>query len=67
MLIRLLAFQVIIGICAMHRKANSKPMRSIMTRMCEYYKEFIEFIVFPEEVILNEPVENWCCLGKLCT
>ncbi|KAI1731176.1 histidine phosphatase superfamily (branch 2) domain-containing protein [Ditylenchus destructor] len=51
--------KIIIGVCAMHRKAHSKPMKAIMAKMCDYYKEWLDFIIFPEEVILNEPVENW--------
>ena len=51
--------KIIIGICAMQRKANSKPMRSIMNKMVEYYKDYLDFVIFPEEIILNEPVEKW--------
>ncbi|CAJ0585295.1 unnamed protein product, partial [Mesorhabditis spiculigera] len=43
----------------MHRKATSKPMRAIMGRIIENYKEWLEYFVFPEEVIVNEPVERW--------
>uniref|UniRef100_A0A183CQM8 Inositol hexakisphosphate and diphosphoinositol-pentakisphosphate kinase n=1 Tax=Globodera pallida TaxID=36090 RepID=A0A183CQM8_GLOPA len=46
-------------VCAMQRKANSKPMRSIMVKMGEFYKDYLDFIIFPEETILSEAVENW--------
>uniref|UniRef100_A0A914BWE0 Inositol hexakisphosphate and diphosphoinositol-pentakisphosphate kinase n=3 Tax=Acrobeloides nanus TaxID=290746 RepID=A0A914BWE0_9BILA len=51
--------KIIIGICAMQRKANSKPMKAIMAKIMEYYSDWLEFVIFPEDVILNEPVENW--------
>ncbi len=46
-------------------------MREIMSKIVEYYevrllyiidiylKDWLEFSIFPEEVILNEPVERW--------
>lgn len=43
----------------MKRKATSKPMREIMAKIVEYYKDWLDFFVFPEEVVLNEPVEHW--------
>uniref|UniRef100_A0A914HZ78 Inositol hexakisphosphate and diphosphoinositol-pentakisphosphate kinase n=1 Tax=Globodera rostochiensis TaxID=31243 RepID=A0A914HZ78_GLORO len=46
-------------VCAMQRKANSKPMSSIMAKMGEFYKDYLDFIIFPEETILSEAVENW--------
>ncbi|XP_024884547.1 inositol hexakisphosphate and diphosphoinositol-pentakisphosphate kinase 2 isoform X12 [Temnothorax curvispinosus] len=49
--------QVLVGICAMAKKSQSKPMKEILTRLEEF--EYIKIIVFPEEVILKEPVENW--------
>ncbi|GMT30312.1 hypothetical protein PFISCL1PPCAC_21609, partial [Pristionchus fissidentatus] len=48
-----------IGICAMQRKATSKPMRAIMGKIVDYYNDWLEYFVFPEDVILNEPVERW--------
>ncbi|VDM46727.1 unnamed protein product [Toxocara canis] len=51
--------KIVIGVCAMKRKATSKPMREIMAKIVEYYADWLEYIVFPEEVILNEPVERW--------
>lgn len=86
----------------MNRKATSKPMKAIMTKIVEYYKvclsavhddptifpergrdflsdeqlaclspsrgqdrqyplfqEWLEYFVFPEQVIINDPVEDW--------
>ncbi|XP_074107628.1 inositol hexakisphosphate and diphosphoinositol-pentakisphosphate kinase isoform X11 [Cotesia typhae] len=49
--------QVLVGICAMAKKSQSKPMKEILTRLEEF--EYIKVIVFGEEVILKEPVEDW--------
>ncbi|XP_011700092.1 PREDICTED: inositol hexakisphosphate and diphosphoinositol-pentakisphosphate kinase 2 isoform X2 [Wasmannia auropunctata] len=49
--------QVLVGICAMAKKSQSKPMKEILTRLEEF--EYIKIVVFPEEVILKEPVEDW--------
>lgn len=43
----------------MERKANSKPMRAIIAKIDEFYKDWLEFVIFPESVILNDPVEDW--------
>ncbi|XP_050294497.1 inositol hexakisphosphate and diphosphoinositol-pentakisphosphate kinase isoform X2 [Anthonomus grandis grandis] len=48
---------VIVGVCAMEKKTQSKPMKEILTRLQEF--EYIKVIVFPEEVILHKPVEEW--------
>uniref|UniRef100_A0A1I7XMX2 diphosphoinositol-pentakisphosphate 1-kinase n=1 Tax=Heterorhabditis bacteriophora TaxID=37862 RepID=A0A1I7XMX2_HETBA len=55
----MLLIQIRIGICAMNRKATSKPMRAIMSKIVEYYKDWLDYFVFPEAVILNEPIEHW--------
>ncbi|XP_051173223.1 inositol hexakisphosphate and diphosphoinositol-pentakisphosphate kinase isoform X5 [Leptopilina boulardi] len=49
--------QVLVGICAMAKKSQSKPMKEILTRLEEF--EYIKIVVFAEDVILKEPVENW--------
>ncbi|XP_023315780.1 inositol hexakisphosphate and diphosphoinositol-pentakisphosphate kinase isoform X12 [Trichogramma pretiosum] len=49
--------QVLVGICAMAKKSQSKPMKEILTRLEEF--EYIKIIVFAEEVILKEPVDKW--------
>lgn len=50
--------QVIVGICAMEKKAQSKPMKEILRRLEDYF-EFIKTLVFEESVILNKPIEEW--------
>ncbi|EAT39233.1 AAEL008950-PA, partial [Aedes aegypti] len=49
--------QVVVAVCAMAKKSQSKPMKEILTRLQEF--EYIRMIVFSEEIILKEPVENW--------
>ncbi|CAB3408872.1 unnamed protein product [Caenorhabditis bovis] len=51
--------KILIGICAMNRKATSKPMKAIMKKIVEFYEDWLDFFIFPEYVILNESVENW--------
>ncbi|XP_063908216.1 inositol hexakisphosphate and diphosphoinositol-pentakisphosphate kinase 2-like isoform X14 [Zophobas morio] len=48
---------VIVGVCAMAKKSQSKPMTEILTRLQEF--EYIKVTVFPEDVILHKPVEEW--------
>ncbi|CAH0551016.1 unnamed protein product [Brassicogethes aeneus] len=48
---------VYVGVCAMAKKSQSKPMKEILTRLQEF--EYIKVIVFPEDVILQKPVEEW--------
>lgn len=43
--------QVIVGVCAMAKKSQSKPMKEILMRLQEF--EFIKMIVFTEEIILQ--------------
>ncbi|XP_065076620.1 inositol hexakisphosphate and diphosphoinositol-pentakisphosphate kinase 2-like isoform X20 [Ochlerotatus camptorhynchus] len=49
--------QVVVAVCAMSKKSQSKPMKEILTRLQEF--EYIRMIVFSEEIILKEPVEKW--------
>ncbi|XP_026094759.1 inositol hexakisphosphate and diphosphoinositol-pentakisphosphate kinase 1-like isoform X1 [Carassius auratus] len=49
--------QIVVGICSMMKKSTSKPMSEILERLCKF--EYITVDIFPEEVILNEPVEKW--------
>ncbi|XP_043106314.1 inositol hexakisphosphate and diphosphoinositol-pentakisphosphate kinase 2 isoform X5 [Puntigrus tetrazona] len=49
--------QIVVGICAMSKKSKSKPMKEILERLCLF--KYITVVTFEEEVILNEPVENW--------
>uniref|UniRef100_A0A8C6NWM8 Inositol hexakisphosphate and diphosphoinositol-pentakisphosphate kinase n=1 Tax=Nothobranchius furzeri TaxID=105023 RepID=A0A8C6NWM8_NOTFU len=41
----------------MMKKSKSKPMTQILERLCKF--EYIDVVIFPEEVILEEPVEKW--------
>lgn len=43
--------QVLVGICAMAKKAQSKPMTEILTRLREF--DYIHMTVFEEDVILK--------------
>ncbi|XP_034444840.1 inositol hexakisphosphate and diphosphoinositol-pentakisphosphate kinase 1 isoform X1 [Hippoglossus hippoglossus] len=49
--------QIVVGICAMMKKSKSKPMTQILERLCKF--DYIDMVIFPEEVILEEPVEKW--------
>nr|XP_005163091.1 inositol hexakisphosphate and diphosphoinositol-pentakisphosphate kinase 1 isoform X4 [Danio rerio] len=49
--------QIVVGICSMMKKSTSKPMTEILERLCKF--EYITVVIFPEEVILGEPVEKW--------
>ncbi|TGZ59401.1 hypothetical protein CRM22_009096 [Opisthorchis felineus] len=46
-----------IGLCAMAKKAMSKPMKEILRRMDKF--SHIRQIIFDEHVILHEPIESW--------
>ncbi|XP_035252611.1 inositol hexakisphosphate and diphosphoinositol-pentakisphosphate kinase 2-like isoform X2 [Anguilla anguilla] len=49
--------QIVVGICCMMKKSNSKPMTQILERLCRF--EYITVSIFPEDVILNDAVEKW--------
>ncbi|KAF1748690.1 hypothetical protein GCK72_025157 [Caenorhabditis remanei] len=53
------AHKISIGICAMQRKATSKPMQAILEKLIVFFGHLVNFFIFPEEVILNKPIENW--------
>ena len=46
-----------VGICAMDKKARSRPMNAIVERMLAF-GEF-EIIAFGDDCILNKPVTEW--------
>ncbi|XP_028679474.1 inositol hexakisphosphate and diphosphoinositol-pentakisphosphate kinase 2-like isoform X6 [Erpetoichthys calabaricus] len=48
---------IVVGICAMTKKSKSKPMTQILERLCKF--DYITVVIFPEDVILNEAVDNW--------
>uniref|UniRef100_A0A8C7NJP8 Inositol hexakisphosphate and diphosphoinositol-pentakisphosphate kinase n=1 Tax=Oncorhynchus mykiss TaxID=8022 RepID=A0A8C7NJP8_ONCMY len=41
----------------MSKKSKSKPMKEILERLCLF--KYITVVTIEEEVILNEPVDNW--------
>lgn len=48
--------QVLVGICAMAKKTQSKPMKEILTRLQKF--EYIRMVVFSEDVILKVSVRS---------
>ena len=45
-----------LGICAMDKKARSKPMGEILSRLDE---TLFRVVFFGDQMIQNEPVEDW--------
>jgi hypothetical protein len=45
-----------LGICAMDKKARSKPMGEILSRLDE---KLFRVVFFGDQMIQNEPVEDW--------
>lgn len=45
-----------LGICAMDKKARSKPMAEILSRLDE---DSFQVVFFGDDCILNKPVEEW--------
>lgn len=41
----------------MAKKSKSKPMKEILERLCLF--KYITVVTFEEDVVLNEPVQNW--------
>lgn len=58
----LLIKKIRVGICAMDKKAKSKPMREILSRLPE---ELFEIIIFGDETILNAAPEAWPVVDAL--
>ncbi|CAH3104082.1 unnamed protein product [Pocillopora meandrina] len=46
-----------IGICAMNKKTRAQPMQEILGRMSAF--DCMDIFVFPDDIILNVPVEEW--------
>ncbi|XP_061176478.1 inositol hexakisphosphate and diphosphoinositol-pentakisphosphate kinase 2-like isoform X1 [Saccostrea echinata] len=49
--------RIILGVCAMQKKSNSKPMHEIIDRLEKFMQ--IQATIFDEDVILNKPIEEW--------
>jgi hypothetical protein len=49
--------KIMLGVCAMDKKAKSKQMRAIIERLIRY-GEF-EVVLFGDETILNKDIEDW--------
>jgi inositol hexakisphosphate/diphosphoinositol-pentakisphosphate kinase len=48
--------KITLGICAMDKKASSKPMKEILSRLPA---DVFEIVMYGDEMILNTPVEEW--------
>lgn len=48
--------RVRLGICAMDKKARSKPMAEILSRLDE---DLFGVVFFGDDTILNQPIEEW--------
>ena len=48
--------RILLGICAMDKKARSKPMAEILSRLDD---NLFKVLFFGDEVILNQPIEDW--------
>lgn len=53
----LLLPKIRVGICAMDKKARSRPMKAIIERMLAF-GEF-EIITFGDDVIVSKPISEW--------
>ncbi|KAK3263475.1 hypothetical protein CYMTET_27718 [Cymbomonas tetramitiformis] len=49
--------KVVIGVCALDKKARSKPMKEILNRILSF--GVFEVVIFGDDCILNEPIESW--------
>ncbi|VDP21039.1 unnamed protein product [Soboliphyme baturini] len=51
--------KIVVGICAMRKKVNGKPMREILSRLIEYYGDKLEMVLFDEDTIVNRQASEW--------
>nr|XP_022292486.1 inositol hexakisphosphate and diphosphoinositol-pentakisphosphate kinase 2-like isoform X3 [Crassostrea virginica] len=49
--------KIILGVCAMQKKSNSKPMHEILDRLEKFMQ--MQTMIFDEDTILNKPIEDW--------
>lgn len=50
---------ITLGVCAMDRKARSKPMQNILNRILANKDLDVHIVNFGDKVILDEPPESW--------
>ena len=48
--------KITLGICAMDKKSQSKPMKEILKRLPE---KMFDIVIFGDDCILNKPIEEW--------
>ena len=56
--------KITIGVCAMDKKARSKPMREILNRLSS---DLFNIVIFGDACIMNQPVEEWPQVDCLIT
>ena len=57
--------KILVGVCAMEKKVNGKPMQNILKCLKEYTD--IKIVTFPEDVIRDQPIEDWPkCDALIC-
>lgn len=49
--------KIVVGICAMSKKTQSKPMQEILNRLDMF--EYITIDIFAEDTIVNKPIGEW--------
>lgn len=49
--------KIVLGVCAMQKKSNSKPMHEILGRLEKFMQ--MQTMIFDEDVILNKPIKEW--------
>ncbi|CAO1613511.1 unnamed protein product [Parajaminaea phylloscopi] len=50
---------ITLGVCALDRKARSKPMQNILNRILANKELDISIVNFGDKVILDEPADSW--------
>jgi hypothetical protein len=50
---------ITLGVCALDRKARSKPMQNILNRILANKELDVSIVNFGDKVILDEPAESW--------
>lgn len=48
--------RIVLGVCAMDKKARSKPMAEILSRLDDTQ---FHVVFFGDDIILNQPVDDW--------